>query len=108
PKGAMLSHRNIAAITSALLEFYRLGPEDENISCLPFAHVYESLISVFQAVRIGYVVNIVQGQETLAQNLREVSPTYFAHVPRMWEKLASSVALRMADSTLLKRVLYRW
>jgi long-chain acyl-CoA synthetase len=108
PKGAMLSHRNIHSITDSLMAFYQLGPGDETISCLPFAHVYENLISVFQAVRIGYVVNFVEHADTIAQNLREVSPTYFAHVPRMWEKLASSVELRMADSTLLKRLLYRW
>jgi long-chain acyl-CoA synthetase len=104
----MLSHANIIAVSTALLAAYPLTPEDETISCLPFAHVYENLISVFQAVRIGYVVNFVERPETLFQNLREVSPTYFAHVPRLWEKLASSVELRMADSTLLKRLAYRW
>jgi len=43
----------------------------------------------------------------LFQNLREVSPTYFGSVPRIWEKLASTVELRMQDSTRLKRALYR-
>jgi long-chain acyl-CoA synthetase len=107
PKGAMLSHANIAAISSALLAFYPLTEDDETLSCLPFAHVYENLISVFQAIRVGYVVNFVERPETLFQNLREVSPTYFAHVPRLWEKLASSVELRMADSTFVKRAAYR-
>jgi len=108
PKGAMLSHANILAVSSALLERYPLTPEDEAISCLPFAHVYENLISVFQAVRVGYVVNFVERPETLPQNLREVSPTYFAHVPRFWEKLASGIDLHMRDSTPLKRAAYRW
>jgi long-chain acyl-CoA synthetase len=107
PKGAMLSHANIAAVSSALLAAYPLTEDDETLSCLPFAHVYENLISVFQAVRVGYAVNFVERPETLFQNLREVSPTYFAHVPRLWEKLASSVELRMADSTFLKRAAYR-
>ncbi len=108
PKGAMLTHANIDAISTALLAAYPLTADDETISCLPFAHVYENLISVFQAVRIGYVVNFVERPETLFQNLREVSPTYFAHVPRLWEKLASSVELGMQDSTVLKRAAYRW
>ena len=107
PKGAMLSHANIAAVSTALLKAYPLTEDDETLSCLPFAHVYENLISVFQAVRIGYVVNFVERPETLFQNLREVSPTYFAHVPRLWEKLASSVELRMADASWLKRAAYR-
>ena len=108
PKGAMLSHRNILAVSDALLARHPLTAEDEAISCLPFAHVYENLVSVFQAVRVGYVVNFIERPETLLPNLREVSPTYFAHVPRLWEKLASSVELRMADSTPLKRAAYRW
>jgi long-chain acyl-CoA synthetase len=53
------------------------------------------------------VVNFVESLDTLFQNLREVSPTYFASVPRIWEKLASTIELRMADSTLVKRLLYR-
>jgi long-chain acyl-CoA synthetase len=107
PKGAMLSHHSILWVTDALLEANTLGPEDDAVSYLPFAHIYENLISVFQAVRIGYVVSFVESLDTLFQNLREVSPTYFASVPRIWEKLASSVDLRMADSTWLKRALYR-
>jgi long-chain acyl-CoA synthetase len=107
PKGAMLSHRNILAMTEFLLSANVATPRDEVVSYLPLAHVYENLISVFQAIRVGYVVNFVESLETLFENLREVSPTYFASVPRIWEKLASTVDLRMADSTWLKRTLYR-
>ncbi len=107
PKGAMLSHRNIVWMSAALLAVNPLTPQDETISCLPFAHVYENILSVFQPARVGYAVSFVERPETLFDNLREVSPTYFGHVPRLWEKLMSGVELKMADSTLLKRVLYR-
>jgi long-chain acyl-CoA synthetase len=107
PKGAMLSHRNILWVTEA---FDRVNPavaRDEVVSYLPLAHIYENLISVFDAIRVGYVVNFVESMDTLFQNVREISPTYFASVPRIWEKLASTVELRMADSTRLKRAAYR-
>jgi long-chain acyl-CoA synthetase len=107
PKGAMLAHASILWTTEALLDVNPLRPTDEVISYLPFAHIYENLISVFGAIRTGYVVNFVESLDTLFQNLREVSPTYFASVPRIWEKLASTVELRMADSTWLKRRAYR-
>jgi long-chain acyl-CoA synthetase len=107
PKGAMLSHGGIIWGTAAALMVNPVSPDDEVVSYLPFAHVYENLISVFQAIRNGYVVNFVESMDTLFQNLREVSPTYFGSVPRIWEKLASTVELRMADSTWLKRALYR-
>ncbi|MBI4638930.1 MAG: AMP-binding protein [Candidatus Rokubacteria bacterium] len=107
PKGAMLSHRSILWSTDAVRSLNPVSEDDEVVSYLPFAHIYENLISVFQAIRIGYVVNFVESMDTLFQNLREVSPTYFGSVPRIWEKLASTVDLRMADSTWLKRTLYR-
>ena len=107
PKGAMLSHRSImwGAVAGAMVN--PVGPDDEAVSYLPFAHVYENLVSVFGAITNGYVVNFVESLDTLFQNLREVSPTYFGSVPRIWEKLASTVELRMADSTRLKRAAYR-
>jgi len=107
PKGAMLSHASILWTTQALMAVNSATSEDEVVSYLPFAHIYENLISVFQAIRVGYVVNFVESLDTLFDNLREISPTYFASVPRIWEKLASTVDLRMDDSTWLKRTLYR-
>ena len=107
PKGAMLSHGSALFMSEALVEAYGGMVDDELISYLPLAHIYENLGSVLQHLRVGYVVNFVESLETLFQNLREVSPTFFASVPRVWEKLASTIELRMADSTLLKRGLYR-
>lgn len=107
PKGAMLSHRSILWVTRAFRQVQPASERDEVVSYLPFAHIYENLISVFGAIYSGYTVNFVESMDTLFQNLREVSPTHFASVPRIWEKLASTVELRMADSTPLKRMLYR-
>jgi long-chain acyl-CoA synthetase len=106
PKGAMLAHRAILWQADAGVRMNPVSPDDEVVSYLPFAHVYENLVTVFGAVRHGYVVNFVESLDTLFQNLREVSPTYFGSVPRIWEKLASTVELRMQDSTWLKRRLY--
>ncbi|MFZ1058497.1 MAG: AMP-binding protein [Candidatus Rokuibacteriota bacterium] len=107
PKGAMLAHKSILWTLESALEAIPWTPEDEVVSYLPFAHIFENFTSVYNPIRLGYVVNFVESADTLAQNLREVSPTYFAGPPRIWEKLASTVELRMADSTLLKRTLYR-
>jgi long-chain acyl-CoA synthetase len=107
PKGAMLSHANTLFMGEALLDANGVTSRDELVSYLPLAHVYENLSAVIQHARIGYVLNFVESLDTLFQNLREVSPTYFASVPRIWEKLASTIELRMADSTVVKRALYR-
>jgi long-chain acyl-CoA synthetase len=107
PKGAMLSHANCLFMADALGRATGATEDDELVSYLPLAHVFENLGSVMQHLRAGYRINFVESMETLFQNLREVSPTYFASVPRIWEKLASTIELRMQDSTLVKRALYR-
>jgi long-chain acyl-CoA synthetase len=107
PKGAMLSHGSSLFMSGALVDAYGAREGDDLVSYLPLAHVYENLGSVLLHLRVGYVVNFVESLDTLFQNLREVSPTNFASVPRIWEKLASTIELRMADSTWLKRSLYR-
>ena len=107
PKGAMLTHHNILGLTDSFMEAVPFRDDDEMLSYLPLAHIYENIISVFQPVQAGGTVNFVESMETLAQNLREVSPTVFASVPRIWEKFASMIEIRMSDSTYVKRAAYR-
>jgi len=107
PKGAMITHHNILSLTESFMAANPIYQSDEMLSYLPLAHIYENLISLFQAVWSGGTVNFVESIDTLAQNLREVSPTVFASVPRIWEKFASMIEIRMSDSTALKRLFYR-
>jgi long-chain acyl-CoA synthetase len=103
----MISHQNIMKLSDAFNQAVPFRHDDEMLSYLPLAHIYENLLSVFQAIFSGGTVNFVESINTLPQNLREVSPTIFASVPRIWEKFMSMIEIRMADSTLLKRGLYR-
>ena len=107
PKGAMITHHNILSLTKSFMEANPVYQSDEMLSYLPLAHIYENIISLFQAAWSGGTVNFVESIDTLAQNLREVSPTVFASVPRIWEKFASMIEIRMSDSTPIKRLVYR-
>jgi len=107
PKGAMISHANVLSLTESFSRAVPMYQTDELLSYLPLAHIYENLLSVFQAVHSGGCVNFVESIDTLPQNLREVSPTIFASVPCIWEKFVSMIEIKMADSTILKRAMYR-
>ena len=107
PKGAMLTHNNILKLTASFVAATPFLESDELLSYLPLAHIYENLVSMFQAVWAGSTVNFVESIDTLPQNLREISPTVFCSVPRIWEKFISMIYIRMSDSTLLKKVLYK-
>jgi long-chain acyl-CoA synthetase len=80
---------------------------DEVLSYLPLCHVAERLISVIDGVWAGLVVNFGEGGPSFTHDLRDVQPTVFLGVPRVWEKMLATVEIRMADASRLKRTLYR-
>ena len=48
-------------------------------------------------------LNFVENPETVPENVREIAPTVFFAVPRIWEKFYSGVAIRMKEATWLGR-----
>ena len=99
PKGAMISHRNVLfqlAAGEALLE---AREEDEQLCFLPLCHILERLVSVEVPIYKGCTVNFAESPETVFENLREVSPNTFAAVPRLWEKIYSSLMTLRDEAT---------
>ena len=106
PKGAMISHSNLVAAGETAVALGTV-PGDEVLSYLPLCHVAERLISVIDGVWVPAVVNFGEGGPSFPNDLRDVQPTVFLGVPRVWEKMLATVEIRMADASRLKRVLYR-
>lgn len=107
PKGAMVSHGNLVAAARIGSAAFGLTEHEEVLSYLPLCHVAERLFSVLTALWAGSVVNFGEGGPSLADDLRDVQPTTFLGVPRVWEKMLAQVQVRMADATRFKRLLYR-
>ena len=103
PQGVMLSHDNLTAAAETATSFYGARRDEEVLSYLPLCHVAERLVSVIAAVRAGYIVNFGEGGESFPNDLREVQPTFFLGVPRVWERLAAGVQFRMANASRIKR-----
>ncbi|MFC7615242.1 AMP-dependent synthetase/ligase [Actinokineospora soli] len=107
PKGAMISHANLVAAGSTFIEALGAAEDDEVLSYLPLCHIAERLLTVIDGVWAGLVVNFGEGGPAFPQDLREVQPTVFLGVPRVWEKLMAGVEIRMADASRVKRAVYR-
>jgi long-chain acyl-CoA synthetase len=107
PKGAMLTHANLTWAAGSFRRAFRTAPDDEVLSYLPLCHVAERLGSVINGLGTGYVVNFGEGGESFVQDLRDVQPTLFAAVPRVWEKMLATVEIKMSDASPLKRAAYR-
>ena len=108
PKGAMLSHHNIIFQMGAM-ELLCPGLDgDEQLSFLPLSHIVERYFSHYRPLDHGAVVNIGDGIDAMAENLREVTPRIMMAVPRVWEKLYAAVTMAIADATPAGRLGYRW
>jgi long-chain acyl-CoA synthetase len=106
PKGAMLSHENYLWVGQAARQVMYTTHKDETISFLPLNHVYEQIFDIMFHLTVGHTVNFTENTDTVMADMRDVSPTVFHAVPRIWEKYYSAIVLKMADATWLKRTLY--
>ena len=106
PKGVMLTQSNLMYAQSAGTHVLPFLPDDELFCFLPLCHIYERTTSVFSPVVNKTIVNFLESPATLFENLQEVSPTYFAGVPRIYEKIYSNVNLLISDATYIGKFAY--
>ena len=106
PKGAMLTHGNMASNIVHSLEGFDVGTKGEvNVSFLPLAHVTARHVDcalLYRGVVLAYCPDLAQ----VAQALREVQPAVFVGVPRVYEKIRQQVVLQAAGFP--KSAVYRW
>lgn len=111
PKGAMLSNANVEFASAVIVDgggLYDPPPNagDVILSYLPLCHVAERAVTTWTNAVSGAVVHFAESIDTVTVNLREVQPTLFFAVPRIWEKLKAAVEVRMAAASRLKRLNY--
>ncbi|MFN3292150.1 MAG: AMP-dependent synthetase/ligase [Gemmobacter sp.] len=106
PKGAMLSHENILSAMQAGLRELAIDAGAEQLCFLPLCHIFERNNSAYFPIAVRSVVNFAESPETVFDNLREVSPTTFSAVPRVWEKIYSRVLILAQEATWVGRVAY--
>ena len=107
-KGAMLSHRNVVFQMRNADAFIPLGTDDEQLAFLPLCHIAERTFTAFLPLRSGAIANFAESAETVPENIREVAPTTFFAVPRIWERFYSGIAIRMKEATWVGRKAYQW
>jgi long-chain acyl-CoA synthetase len=105
PKGAMLTHGNIASNLSVSLDAFELHAEDLAVSFLPLSHItarHVDFAELYRGVTIAYCPLI----DDLPRVLRQLHPTFFVAVPRVYEKIYNKVQREIA--TGFKNRVYRW
>jgi long-chain acyl-CoA synthetase len=106
PKGAMLSFGNLLTMALALDEVDPKRASDEFVSFLPLAWIGEQMMALSSALAFGFTVNFPEEPETVMENIREIGPHVMFAPPRIWENLASTVQVKIMDTTPFKRFMY--
>ena len=107
PKAAMISYGNINAMASGTDAIYCCTTADSMLSYLPLCHVAEQIYTVYLPLHTGAVVNFAESLRTVQSDLREIGPTLFLGVPRIWEKLHASIEIRIRDAGGYRQWLYQ-
>ena len=106
PKGAMLTHGNMASNIACSLDGFGLGTKEEvSLSFLPLSHVtarHVDFALLYRGVVLAYCPDIAH----LARALAEVRPNIFVAVPRVYEKIRQQVILKALGFP--KSAIYRW
>ena len=115
PKGAMITNANAEFSISQIVTLGdRMpngevpGPKDYILTYLPLCHIAERIFSTWHLAACGCVLNFAESIETVTTNLREVQPTQFFAVPRIWEKLHAGVLIRANDASWVKKRFLRF
>lgn len=106
PKGVMLSHSNIISQVKDLAHI----PADWNttaLSFLPLCHAYERMLVYLYHYR-GISVYYAESLATIAENIKEITPTIMSCVPRLLEKIYDKLFLAGKKLPFIQRSLYYW
>jgi len=106
PKGVMLTHANLVSNLIDSSNHFEFDEQDVALSVLPLSHIFER-----QAMNmyLHHGMSVYFGSlETLGENLKEVHPTVFVGVPRIYEKIIARVQERAAEKGRLNARVVAW
>ncbi|MFL5953053.1 MAG: AMP-dependent synthetase/ligase [Gaiellaceae bacterium] len=109
PKACMIRHRNYYAMVQKgdEMEERLIEPGDTMLLYLPLAHNYGRLLHL-SAAYIGFTIAFLSDPLRAATELPRVRPTLFPSVPRVYEKIHSTVVAKFEEETGIRRSLIRW
>lgn len=109
PKGAILSHDNLAFTSDMTIKHWDLELGKGNLfSFLPLCHIAEKLQNLGVGVTGRFPVTFSSRMEYLMQELPDVAPTLLLCVPRVWEKIMDGVQLKIEKMTGVQKILVNW
>jgi long-chain acyl-CoA synthetase len=109
PKGVMLTHKNIVSNvkTSTILLNQVPFKEKRALSFLPLNHIFEKMVSYIYLFD-GYTIHYAESMDTIGADLKDVKPSIFTSVPRLFEKVFERIMITGQSLTGIKRKIFFW
>ncbi len=108
PKGAMHLHQGLVFTVRGYNTLVAQDEHDERMCFLPLCHIAERMGGEYFALYTGAKLNFVENPETIPENVREIAPTVFTAVPRVWEKFYSGVMISLKEAGAIQQAAYGW
>jgi acyl-CoA synthetase (AMP-forming)/AMP-acid ligase II len=91
PKGVMLTHANLDAMTASFIEWFAMTPEDHSLLVLPLFHANGIVLGTLSVLRAGGQVTITGrfSRDRFFADVERFRPTYFSAVPAIYALLSA-------------------
>jgi len=107
PKGAILTHANLFSQFHALDVRFDVGTGDRSLCFLPLSHAYERAWSYYIFYR-GAENSYVTNPRDIVVFMPEVRPTCMVSVPRLYEKIYSTVFDKLEKARPAQKKIFNW
>jgi len=109
PKGAMITHEGINAVSNGIGDLFGDATNSPRIvSYLPLCHVAEQAMTNFSGISFRSQIYFCRDLADVRDHLVVARPTIFLGVPRVWEKFEAALRGQLAAATGLKAMLTHW
>lgn len=106
PKGVILTNRNIISnIKGIVNEIGYLCNNKENriMSYLPLNHIASQMTDIYLSTMMGFEIYFPDQmvfKTTMIENLKNIKPTIFVGMPRVWQKIREGILKETSKSTI--------
>ena len=107
PKGVLLTHFNVAANVQQTQEHEKFKSNKRWLSFLPLSHTFERVTSLF-SFWIGAEIYFAESIAKVPDNLKEVKPHFMTTVPRLLEKIYSTVIEQVLSGPQAKQEIFNF
>ncbi|WP_047151029.1 long-chain-fatty-acid--CoA ligase [Aneurinibacillus tyrosinisolvens] len=104
PKGAMLTHQNLASNADSIAQYLTVNAEDRFVTVLPMFHVFCMTVCMNAPIAIGASMIIIPrfSPTEVVRMIREKHATVFVGVPTMYNFILQTPGVTPADLDSLR------